>query len=554
MRKFVAFCVAMSSVAPMAIHASAAEIYWGGTIITMEGDKPATVEAVTVSDGRIVAAGSREMAKAAAGRDYKTIDLAGRTLLPGFIDAHGHVSAAGAASRMADLSPPPRAGIASIAQLQDALRAFPFPASSKALVGSGYDDSQLAERRHPTRHDLDAVSSTRPIMIMHVSGHLAVMNTPMLELAGIGANTPDPAGGVIRREADGRTPNGVLEETAAMLGWGHAGMEGNEVANLLAGMRQYARNGITTAQEGYLAAQAWNMIPAARRVALPIDVVVLLGGRDQWPEAVLKQIGKPYDKRIRIGGFKFMLDGSPQGRTAYLTQPVWVAPEGKDPSYRGYPVVEDAWLKERFALAARNDWQVFAHANGDAAMDMLIKAVRDSGLAGHRTIAIHAQVTRPDQLPQMRDLDIQPSFFANHTWYWGDWHREVALGPERADFISPQKSAWNAGLRPTIHNDAPVVPPDIMRLLWSAVNRRTQSGDILGAAERMDVYRALQEVTVNAAWQIREDDAKGTIATGKRADFVILDRNPLETPAQDLAAIRVMATIKDGVTVFSEAR
>ena len=150
----------------------------------------------------------------------------------------------------------------------------------------------------------------------------------------------------------------------------------------------------------------------------------------------------------------------------------------------------------------------------------------------------------------MKRFDIQPSFFASHTWYWGDWHRDVALGPMRADFISPQASAWAVGLRPTAHNDSPVVPPDMMRLIWSSVNRRTQSGDILGPMERISPYRALQQVTINAAWQIHEDGDKGSLAAGKRADLVVLDANPLAIDPSKLFEIKVVATIKDGRTVF----
>ena len=154
-----------------------------------------------------------------------------------------------------------------------------------------------------------------------------------------------------------------------------------------------------------------------------------------------------------------------------------------------------------------------------------------------------------EQLEDMKKLDIQPSFFANHTWYWGDWHREVALGPKRADFISPQATAWEIGLRPTAHNDSPVVPPDMMRLIWSSVNRRTQSGDILGPLERIPAYRALQQVTINAAWQIHEEADKGSLVAGKRADLVVLDANPLTIAPDQLNTIRVVATIKDGQTI-----
>lgn len=532
-----------------------AEIYHGGPIITMAGDKAETVEAVLVSDGKIAATGTlielQRMAKTA-----KRIDLKGRTMLPGFIDAHGHVSGVGQAAGLAQLAPPPVGKVNSISALQQALRDYlagrKLPAGAP-LIGAGYDDSQLAEKRHPTRQELDAVSTGHPIVISHASGHFATMNTAMLKLVGYTADTPNPAGGVIRREADGKTPNGVVEEAALFklakmlpVPTLDAG-----VASLMAAHKIYASYGITTAQDGRVMPEAWPALSeAAKRGGLIMDTVALISFERDWSPEVKAMIGKPYAGRVRIGGIKLTIDGSPQGRTAWLHDPVPVPPEGKGADYHGYPAIDLGLLKTKLADAAANNWQVFVHVNGDEAMKTLIDDVAATGLIGKRTIAIHSQVVRPEQLGEMKRLDIQPSFFANHTWYWGDWHRDVALGPKRADFISPQASAWSFGLRPTAHNDSPVVPPDIMRLVWSSVNRRTQSGDILGPLERISVYRALQQVTINAAWQIREDGEKGSLMAGKQADFVILDTNPLASEPAKLSEIKVLVTINDGKAIF----
>lgn len=531
-------------------------VYQDGPIITMAGDAPETLDAIAVGNGKIVALGTVEAVNKAAGKNARHIDLKGRTLLPGFIDAHGHVTAVGQAAGLANLSPRPVGTVNSIAALQQALRAYlsmrKIPAGTP-VIGTGYDDSQLAEKRHPTRQDLDAVSTDHPIVISHASGHFAVMNSAMLKLVGYAADTPNPPGGVIRREADGKTPNGVVEE-AALFKLGKllpAPSLDAGVAALMAAHRVYAANGITTAQDGRVMPEAWPALAeAARRGGLIMDTVVLISFERDWPAEIRAQIGKPYVGRIRIAGVKLTIDGSPQGRTAWLHDPVPVPPEGKGADYRGYPAIDLGLLKSKFREAATNNWQVFVHVNGDEAMQTLIDDVAATGLAGKRTIAIHAQVTRPEQLAEMKALDIQPSFFASHTWFWGDWHRDVALGPKRADFISPQASAWAAGLTPTAHNDSPVVPPDIMRLVWSSVNRRTQSGDILGPLERIPVYRALQQVTINAAWQIHEEATKGSLAIGKLADLVVLDTNPLTADPAALANIHVLATIKEGQTIF----
>lgn len=528
-------------------------VYHGGHIVTMEGEKPVIVEAVAVSDGKIVALGSEDQVRSAAGSEAKDIDLAGRTMLPGFIDAHGHVAYVGANMGMAQIQPPPVSDVDSIAKLQEKLRNFKRPPGMPILLGMGYDDAYLKEKRHPTRHDLDAVSAQTPILIIHASSHLAVMNSAMLKLVGVTADTPDPEGGIIRREEDGKTPNGVLEETAFFENFGKISQTTPEqgLATLIAGARLYAKHGHTTAQDGLVSAQSWpGFVLAQKDDRLKLDITVLLDGMHDWPAATASRIGGAYQGNVRVAGLKYLIDGSPQGRTAWLKDPVHVPPEGKGPHYHGYPAVDLKKLGQKFAKAAKNDWQIFVHVNGDEAAQALIDRVRQNGLSGKRTIAIHNQVVRREQLKEMKKLDIQPSFFANHTFYWGDWHRDVALGPKRADFISPQNTAWNLGLRPSAHNDSPVVPPNIMKLVWSSVNRRTQSGDILGPLERIDAYRALQQVTINAAWQIREDDRKGSIAKGKLADFVLLDRNPLTVKPMEIDKIKVVATIKEGEVIY----
>jgi predicted amidohydrolase YtcJ len=531
-----------------------ATIYAGGPIITMAGDAPQKVEAIAVQNGKILAVGKLSAVVGRAGKAAKRVDLHGHTLMPGFIDAHGHVSFVGQNAGMVQLQPPPVGGVDSIAKLQasthDWMAAHP---QAPLIVGNGFDDSQLSEKRFPTRQDLDAVTGVKPMVALHVSGHFAVLNSAMLAMLKIGPETPEPAGGRIRREADGKTPNGVVEERAMEPLFAVLTPKSLDpgVASLVAGLKIYTANGITTAQDGRVTPAAWPALAeAARRGVLPIDTVALMAFEPELSAELKAQIGRPYNNRLRIAGVKLTVDGSPQGRTAWLHNPVPVPPEGKGADYRGYPAIDLKLFNQRLAEAAKNNWQVFAHVNGDEAAQALIDGVRTNGLAGKRTIAIHNQVVTREQLKQMKTLDIQPSFFANHTYYWGDWHRDVALGPKRAAFISPQASAWAIGLRPSAHNDSPVVPPDIMRLVWSSVNRVTLSGKVLGPAERIPVYRALQQVTINAAWQIHEDSSKGSLAVGKRADLVVLDSDPLKVDPAKLYSIKVVATIKDGKTVF----
>ena len=532
-------------------------ILTGGTIITMAGDQSAMAEAILIRDGKIVITGALKDVVPKAKPTVETIDLKGRTLLPGFIDAHGHIGYVGQNASMAQLQPPPTGSVKDIAGLQTALRQHPRTLGVPLIIGNGYDDSQLGERRHPTKADLDAVSADVPILVFHVSGHFASMNSAMLKLVGYGPETPNPKGGIIRRDTDGKTPNGVIEESALypVLKFLDSPNIETRIAPLIKGAQIYAANGITTGQDGRVMPEAWPALAeAGRRGVLPIDVVALVSFERDWSAQVRAQIGMPYAGRLRIGGIKLVLDGSPQGRTAWLKHPVPVPPDGQKAGYVGYPAIDLALFTAKLADAAKNEWQAFVHVNGDAAAQALIDGVRANGLSGRRTIAIHNQVVERDQLRAMKQLDIQPSFFANHTYYWGDWHREVALGPERAEFISPQNTAWSLGLRPTAHNDSPVVPPDIMRLIWSSVTRLTQSGDVLGASERISIYRALQQVTINAAWQIGEDSSKGSIEPGKRADLVLLDGNPFTSDPADLYKLRVVATVKDGKVIFGSLR
>ena len=264
-----------------------------------------------------------------------------------------------------------------------------------------------------------------------------------------------------------------------------------------------------------------------------------------------------YNHNFRIAGVKLSLDGSPQGKTAWLTQPYLVPPEGKDKNYRGYPAIPDeknvtAYVDTAFA----NGWQILAHCNGDAAADQYIRAIRKAsnryGNDNRRSVMIHAQTVRDDQLDSMQVLQIIPSFFSMHTFYWGDWHRDETLGRERAYRISPAVSAYNRGIVFTEHHDAPVTRPDAIRILWCAVNRISRSGDIIGPDQRITPFIALKSITAWAAYQYFEENLKGTLSEGKLADFVILSANPLKVDPINIDGISIMETIKEGKTVYKK--
>ena len=260
-----------------------------------------------------------------------------------------------------------------------------------------------------------------------------------------------------------------------------------------------------------------------------------------------------YDERwVRLGAAKLLADGSIQGYTGYLSQPYHVPP-GDDPAYRGYPRMPREELIEKVARRHAAGWQVAVHGNGDAAIDDILDAFehaqRQHPRADARHVVIHAQMAREDQLDRMKALGVIPSFFSLHTYYWGDRHREVFMGPERAARMSPARSALDRGLRFTLHCDSPVVPMEPLRLVWAAVNRRSTSGASIGDAQRIPPLAALRAVTIDAAWQHFEEHEKGSLEPGKLADLVILSESPLEHPER-IDRIRVLETILGGRVVY----
>lgn len=532
-------------------------LYLGSHIITMD-EALGEVEAVAVRGEEILWVGERAEW---AGSATTVVELGERALLPGFIDAHGHLTFLARTVRLANVASPPVGPVTTLASLQEVLReaiAERGIPPGEWVVGMGYDDSLITEQRHPDRDDLDAVSREHPIALIHVSGHLATANSRALERAGITAATPDPAGGVIRRRAGGE-PNGVLEEAAAApLHEFYLGDEGIPAEDIDRAFREYARHGITTVQDG---AASWDthrlLSDVAASEGLKLDVVIYPVGMSPdfaVPEGVA--FGE-YRDRLKVGGVKLVLDGSPQGKTAYLSEPYHVVPEGQPDDYRGYPMIPQPAVDALVAGHLRAGRPLLVHCNGDAAAQMLIDAVARAGesfpLGDHRTVMIHAQTVRADQLDRMKTLGIIPSFFSAHVFYWGDWHRDSVLGPQRAARISPTADARARGLRFTIHNDAPVVPPDMIRLLWATTHRETRSGAILGPKQRIPTRDALRAITLDAAHQSFEEDRKGSLTPGKQADLVILSRDPLVLPAGRLLDLEVVATIARGERVYTAA-
>jgi len=531
------------------------KLFYGGDIITMT-DENQSIEAVLINNGKIVQTGSeKELFNKIENHDnVEKIHLQGKTLMPSFIDPHSHLSMVAQTSFMANLSE-----CKNFDDIKRTLRAYKKDnhlVDKDPIIGFGYDHNFLAEESHPTKTVLNQVSETNPIFIIHTSAHMGCVNDGSLTLAGVSAETKDPDGGVIGREEDGLEPNGYLEEGAMNLVqdpvFAHVELDFDQL--VAEAQDQYLENGITTVQDGASSADIIQSLKeSANKGLLKLDTIAYPLVTSE-PRKIMKEnpdIANTYSNRFKIGGYKMLLDGSPQGKSAWLTEPY----EGEE-TYKGYPWFEDGEVKGFIRVAIGDNQQLLVHCNGDAASDQLLnmysEALEESGNPNKgnlRPTMIHCQTVRNDQLDQMAELDMLPSIFVAHTYYWGDVHLKN-LGEERGSRISPAKSALDRGLCINLHQDSPVVKPLMLHTIWAAVNRITRNGVAIGPKERIGVYDALKAVTINAAYEYFEEDLKGTIEKGKLADLVVLDKNPLEVDPMAIKDIQVVETIKEGVTLY----
>ena len=556
----VALAVALVAAVGQAAPTAAERIIRGGPIVTVNAAQPAA-EAVAIAGGKIVAVGSEADIMALKGPGTVVTDLAGKTLVPGFVDGHSHFWSLVDVQTQALCASPPAGPCRSVADVIARLKKVQERRQlgpGKFVMGFGYDPELLAEKRAPTRQELDAAFPENPVILVHVSGHGAMLNSKALAAYGITAATPTPAGGVIGREPGSQEPNGLLFETAFLPIFAKVpGPNDNEALELLkSGQELYLREGITTAQEGATMKHQLELLRiAADRGLLKLDVVALPFITEL--DAVFA-VGPPrnepaYKNRLRIGGVKIVADGSPQGRTAFFTQPYRTAGPAGQSNWRGEPTFPQPVLNEMVKKVYDGGATLFVHCNGDAAIDALLEAHRaasgDNPTKPRGTVGVHSQFIRRDQLEKYAAWGITPSFFTLHCFYFGDTH-VANRGPEQAAFISPMKSARNLGIRPTNHTDFNVSPLDQIFTIHTAVNRSTRSGGTLGPDERIGPLEALEAITIDGARMYGEEATKGSIEPGKLADLVVLSANPLTVPPATIKDIRVEETIKEGRTAW----
>lgn len=523
---------------------------------------PARAEAthVAVRDGRILGVGSREEL---AGWGEHILDerFADKVLLPGFVEGHSHLGEGvywryiycGYFDRM---GPDGRIwpGVNSIEAVVQRLLQVQAenPKDTTPLVAWAFDPIYFTGRRC-NRHDLDRVSTTRPIALMHASGHITNGNSLALELAGLLRPGVDHPGILL---GDDGLPNGELRGPDAMTpvlvkcGISRDVMAGDTEGALAFGQLA-VRKGVTTATD--LASSindrtVEQLLEVTGRADYPVTLVPALHVRGQTAEQAIERalaLKERSTERLLLGRVKAHADGSIQGFSARLRWPGYFngAPQG-------LWYVEPEYLRRVYALALENGVQMHTHTNGDAAIDLALDCIEDAlrkhPSGDHRFMLQHCQMADRAQLQRMKALGVGGNFFANHHFYWGDAHYGLTLGPDRAERMNPCRSAQELGVRWTIHSDAPVTPLGPLHVAWCAVNRLTASGRLLGAHERISVGEALRAVTLGAASTLHLDHEIGSIEVGKRADFAVLEDDPFEIDPGRLKDVRVWGTVQGG--------
>ncbi|KAI9034697.1 metal-dependent amidohydrolase [Hyaloraphidium curvatum] len=546
-------------------QAPADRIFYGGPVVTVEDDGR-TAEAVAVRNGTIVGVGwtGDILHPRFQGPNTEMVDLKGRTLVPGFIDGHSHFFSFGFQAIGANLLAAPDGPADTIDDIVRELTKFaqgPDVNLTGWIFGLGYDDSLLG--RHPNRLDLDKVSTTVPVLAAHISLHFCAVNSVGLALIGYNASTKDPEGGTIQRFPNSTEPNGVLEELAAIPNMAKFLAPNTPQDALLfasRGQEMALRFGYTTVQEGRaLGPQHVVLKGFADTGRLKIDCVSYI---DYTEKKIIDAEfrGTEYRNRYRVGGLKITLDGSPQGRTAWRGEdrPYLVPPYGQNPGFSGNATItNETFILELLDEAYRKDWPTLVHANGEAAIDQYIHTMRPMvdkyGVKDRRNVLIHGQFITSEQVDEVADLgDSLLSLFPMHTFYWGDWY-DTIVGPEKANTISPMRTALKRFSTITSHTDAPVALPNLMQIAWSTVNRISRSGAVKGEGERLTALEALKTFTIWGAYQHFEEARKGSIAEGKLADLVVLSHNPLTVDPLFLNKIQVMSTIKEGQTLYTHS-
>ena len=516
-----------------------------GGIITMSAANQ-RAEAVLVADDRIVAVGSAAKIQSLMPDGTRVIDLQGKTLLPGFVDAHSHFPSSGLTTLGINLAPSPVGGTDTLSSLlMQVEQAVGEQADGSWIIGFNYDDSSLDIQRHPTRQEIDRIAPDNPVYLWHRSGHMGVANSRALEVLGISALSVSTPEGHVERDASGQL-TGLLQEHAAppLVDLLKFTPKTKWFNVLLSARDEYLAAGVTTIQNGYAGKGMTYLLRALQMLKILPQRIVVWPAHDKFDnqKAMLEFFERDTlsdESVFRLGAIKLIVDGSPQGRTAWLREPYLTETNGVRDN--GSAAMDIKFLQHLVRGYHRAGRQLALHGNGSAAIDAIITAVQlaqsefpDSDL---RHILVHGQTVQPDQLESLAALGMGVSFFPSHTYFWGDWYRQVLFGEERTAYISPLASASNAGVRFSLHTDAPVTPIDQLQVAWSANQRKTLTGAVVGAEESISILHALRAMTIDAAWQNGLEADRGSIEVGKLADFVVMSEDP--TTVDDIRQVQI---------------
>ena len=519
-------------------------ILYNAKIITMckedeiDKNKIRYHEALCFENGIIKKVGTNEEVLNLKDNNTKVVDMEGKTILPSFIDSHSHFSAVANSYLQVDLNE-----CKSFEDIKNKILEYIEKNNLKDdewIIANGYDNTILKEQKHPTICFLDTLNINNPIVLKHKSEHMGVFNKKALEKIDVTESTKAPDGGKIEIKDNKLT--GYMEETAFVYYLKKVPMP--TINKLLKAyekaQEKYLSYGITTIQEGYMSKELLNIYKVlVEKNILKLDVVGYpdLDSIEEY-EKIFPKSYKKYNNHFKIQGIKMILDGSPQGKTAWMKKPY----EGEN-EYKGYSTMRYEDIVKNIKYAKSNGLQVLAHCNGDAAVEEYIKACKEVGNVDElRPVIIHAQTITKRQLLKAKKLGLIPSFFIAHVYYWGDTHIKN-LGLKRASLISPVKEAVDNKMIFTLHQDSPIIEPDMLETVWCAVKRQTRDGKILGAQEKISVYEALKGITINSAYSYFEEENNGSIEIGKKAQFVILDKNPLEVDIDEIPKIKILETI-----------
>ncbi len=549
---FPFFCVAAV--------ANPSTVYVNGDILTMQGDSPHYVEALVVQNDKIMFAGDKVQALSQAGAHSTLYDLNGRTLMPGFIDSWGHFALIAQNTLGVNLGyfaqNPPKTKAQAIQKLLTEGKLF-----NGWMIGSGYSEAMLSDGGLSLA-DLDKAFPDQPLLIQNISTLTGLVNSAGLKKLAI-TQTTQAAGGFILKDPKTGELTGELVGSPFMDAVVRAvGTYSQDITfdTYRKAEQVYLSNGFTTAQSYEATIDDMNkMRTAIEQKVIALDLLALPAF--DVVDEILKtkpnfQFGaySQGDRGFKVAGMMVATDGAPQLRFAYFTKP-FLDTTGFSPDWRGFPFTPQSTVDHYAKLAYEKNIQYFGYSNGDAGIDMALsalnKAIKETGVTeDRRPVISHSFFVREDQLVQYKDKKIMAITLPNHIWLYGDVYLKI-LGEERAKNISPLRSADKLGVKIGIHNDTPSSGPNVLFSVWSAVNRKTFSGKTLGEEQRIDVYKALQGFTVNAAYQYKEETSKGMLAKGMLADLVELDRNPLKVDPDDIKNIRVVQTVKHGKRLYS---